>query len=85
MKQGLLDFYSKNGGRGIRYVDDALIDGRNGALKTKTGKILISETLRDKYPHLVDGTILEELQHFDQLKQCGWFGRALTQAEHNLL
>jgi len=85
VKNGLLDFYNKNGGRGIRYVDDALLTGRNGALNTKTGEILISKGLRDKYPHLLEGTILEELQHFHQLKARGWFGRSLTQAEHDLL
>ncbi|MEZ6119638.1 MAG: hypothetical protein R3C28_24155 [Pirellulaceae bacterium] len=55
------------------------------ASNTETGAIQISKGLRDKYPHLVEGTILEELQHFHQLKQNGGGGRTLTQAEHNLL
>jgi len=84
-KKGLLEFYKKHGGPGIVYVDDAVLRGRNGALDTMDGTIHISKTLRDKYPHLVEGTILEELQHFHQLKSRGWFGRTLTQAEHDLL
>jgi hypothetical protein len=85
VKSGLLDFFNKNGGKGIRYVDDALLEGRNGAMNNLTGEIWISKGLRDKYPHLVEGTIMEELQHFHQVTARGWFGRILTDAEHNLL
>jgi hypothetical protein len=85
VRKGLKDFFDRNGGAGISYVDDALLEGRNGAFNTVTGEIWISRELRDRYPHLVEGTIMEELQHFHQLKTRGWFGRELTQAEHDLL
>ncbi len=85
VKSGLMDFYGKHGGGPIQYVDDAVIGGRNGMINTKTGEIFISKSLRDKYPDLVEGTILEELMHFHQLKQRGWFGRSLTEAENVLL
>ncbi len=62
-----------------------MLEGRNGAMNNLTGEIWISKGLRDKYPHLVEGTIIKELQHFHQVKVRGWFGRELTGAEHNLL
>jgi predicted RecA/RadA family phage recombinase len=85
VKSGLMDFYKKHGGVDVIYVDDALLLGRNGSLDTTNGDIWISKGLRDKYPGLVEGTIMEELQHFHQLKSRGWFGRELTKAEHDLL
>lgn len=50
-----------------------------------TGNIQISKGLRDKYPHLVDGTLLEELQHFHQLKTQGLYRKTLTKAQNDAL
>ena len=50
VKKGLLDFYNRNGGPGNRYVDDALLNGRNGALNTKIGEILIARSFGINFP-----------------------------------
>jgi hypothetical protein len=80
-KSGLMDYFLKHGSGQIEYVDDlagAVIDTRNGVIQ-------ISKAIRDKYPHLLDGYLMEELQHFHQLHSRGWLGHTLTQAEHDIL
>lgn len=57
----------------------------NAALNTKSGEIKISRDLVERYPHLKAGTYAEELFHFEQVYKRGWFRRALTPEEQNIL
>ena len=85
VKVGLTSFYQRHGGGVIQFVDDSILKGANGDIDPLTGVIRISKSLRDKWPHLLQGTILEELQHFHQLVSRGWLGRVITKGESCLL
>ena len=58
------------------------VEGLEGAqIDTTTGRIRVSKEVAERFPHLEEGYIMEELQHFQQLTERGWLGRELTQAE----
>jgi hypothetical protein len=89
VKEVLMGFFTRNSPNPvIKWVRDLVVDGvkRDAVLDTVTGEILIEEALKDaKYAHLVEGYLIEELQHFHQVFTKGLFGRALTAAEQSLL
>lgn len=86
VRESLEKFYKANAPKGatIRWVDN-VPNGRKGMIDTITGDILLDKDLLARYPHLADGVLVEELQHFHQLKSRGWFGRALDEAENKLM
>jgi hypothetical protein len=86
VRQALEAYYKENAppGASIKWVDN-VPGGRNGLINTQTGEILLSNELRTQFPHLAEGTLVEELQHFHQLQARGWLGRNVTGAEEALL
>jgi hypothetical protein len=86
VRQGLEAYYRRHAppGATIRWVDN-VPGGRNGFLDAVTGDIRLSSDVLSRYPHLADGLVMEELQHFHQLQSRGWIGRNLTGAENALI
>ncbi|HLN27889.1 MAG TPA: hypothetical protein VK395_09100, partial [Gemmataceae bacterium] len=77
-KQALLDYYKKY----AKNPSIEPVEGMAGAqIDTVSGKIKIGREVLDKYPHLADGYLVEELRHFQVLQQQKMVGRVLTAAE----
>jgi hypothetical protein len=62
----------------INIVDDLT---ENGNIDTISGQINLSSDLVENYPHLIDGTLTEELFHFQQLQSYGLIGGPVTDAQ----
>jgi RHS repeat-associated protein len=72
----LLEFYAANADNpGIDIVEGLI---PNGTIDTVSGRISISGDLIDRFPHLVDGVINEELWHFKQLYDGGLYGKTVS-------
>jgi hypothetical protein len=85
VKQGLLTFWKKNAkGATLQFVEDSKMIG-DARIDSVTGNIQIRASLQTKYPHLVEGYVMEELHHFHQLKQKGLFGKELTAAQNKAI
>jgi hypothetical protein len=46
----------------------------NGYIDPKTGNIFIDRDFAERFPHLLDGAIMEELYHFKQFVRDGYIG-----------
>ena len=51
----------------------------NGYIDPKTGNIFIDREMAEKYPHLMDGAIMEELLHFKQFVRDGVLGMDMNE------
>ena len=80
-KSELMEYYRKHCEK-AEIVEMANLGGAQ--IDTVNGRIAIAKDL-DKYPLLKDGYLMEELFHFQQLHQRGWFGRPLTAAENKAM
>lgn len=83
-KQELLAFFTKNSPNPkIRWIENLVVDGvkKDAVLNTETGEILMEAALKQpKWEHLVEGYLMEELQHFKQVFDRGLLGQVLPDA-----
>ncbi len=54
---------------------------QNAHIDTVSGRISLSSDLVQNYPNLIDGTVTEELFHFQQLQANGLLGCSVTAAQ----
>jgi hypothetical protein len=57
----------------------------NAIIDRVSGRIRLSSDLVENYPRLIDGTVTEELFHFQQLQARGLLGGSITGAQRKAM